>query len=103
MPVGFEEGNSCASILEFRREESESGSHNLPGKLSSQRGRMTRLTWRHLREAGLAARWQRRRIVKPVLDGLNGIAFFDDAQVVRVNAAKRFGERNEIVVEMERL
>ena len=51
----------------------------------------------------MAARWQRRRIVKPVLDGLNGIAFFDDAQVVRVNAAKRFGERNEIVVEMERL
>jgi Holliday junction resolvase RusA-like endonuclease len=42
-------------------------------------------------------------IVKSVLDGLNGIAFVDDSQIDRIDARKRFGDRNEIVVSMERI
>lgn len=42
-------------------------------------------------------------IAKSVLDGLNGVAFIDDARIVAINAGKRFGERNEIVVTIERI
>lgn len=42
-------------------------------------------------------------IEKSVLDGLNGVAFVDDAQVVRIGAGKQFGEKNEIIVSVIRM
>lgn len=42
-------------------------------------------------------------LTKSVLDGLNGLAFVDDAQVVRLVAGKRFGDVNEVVVSIERI
>ena len=40
-------------------------------------------------------------IAKSVLDGLNGLAFTDDSQIVRLEAGKRFGDRNEIIVMLD--
>lgn len=40
-------------------------------------------------------------ILKSVKDGLNGIAYVDDAQVVNVSAGKGYGVRNEIVVTLD--
>ena len=41
-------------------------------------------------------------IAKSVLDGLNGIAFVDDSQIIRIHAEKKFGDRNVIVVVVKR-
>lgn len=40
-------------------------------------------------------------IAKSVCDGLNGLAFADDAQIIRMEAGKRFGETNEIIVVLD--
>ncbi len=40
-------------------------------------------------------------VLKSVCDGLNGVAFVDDAQIIRVEAGKRYGERNEIIVALD--
>lgn len=42
-------------------------------------------------------------VVKSVLDGLNKVAYTDDAHVIRQDAWKRFGERDEIIVTIERI
>ncbi len=42
-------------------------------------------------------------VVKSVLDGLNGVAFVDDSQIVRQSARKRYGAVNEIIVSIERM
>lgn len=42
-------------------------------------------------------------IVKAIEDALNESAYADDAQIVQHSAWKGWGERNEIVVEIERL
>lgn len=42
-------------------------------------------------------------VVKSVLDGLNGVAFADDSQIVRQSARKRYGAANEIIVIIERI
>ena len=42
-------------------------------------------------------------LAKSVLDGLNGLAFIDDSQIVRLEAGKRFGDTNEIIVTIKQL
>ena len=37
-------------------------------------------------------------LMKAIADGLNGIVYHDDAQVVEVNGSKRYGERPMMVV-----
>ncbi|MBS4462272.1 RusA family crossover junction endodeoxyribonuclease [Aerococcaceae bacterium zg-B36] len=38
---------------------------------------------------------------KSILDGLNGIAFTDDSNIVRLDVEKLYGEKDEIVVMIE--
>lgn len=40
-------------------------------------------------------------IVKIILDSLNGVAYKDDAQVIELEAKKRYGEKNVIYIELE--
>lgn len=40
-------------------------------------------------------------ITKIILDSLNGVAYKDDAQVVKLEAEKRYGENNIIYIELE--
>ncbi len=40
-------------------------------------------------------------LVKAVLDGLNGIAFMDDAQIVQLKAFKRYGDTPRVIVVVE--
>lgn len=42
-------------------------------------------------------------LAKSVLDGLNGVAYVDDAQIIRLITGKIFGERNETVISIERI
>ncbi len=42
-------------------------------------------------------------VVKSVWDGLNRVAYTDDAHVIRHQAWKRFGDRDEIIVTIERI
>lgn len=40
-------------------------------------------------------------LIKAILDGLNGVVFDDDAQVVRLVAEKRYSDCDSVVVEIE--
>lgn len=42
-------------------------------------------------------------IIKSIEDGLNGIAYKDDAQIVSIKAEKRIGENNMVEVEIHEL
>lgn len=42
-------------------------------------------------------------LIKAVLDACNGIAYHDDAAVVEVNAKKRYGAEDGVVVTIEKL
>ena len=42
-------------------------------------------------------------IVKSVKDGLNRVAWLDDAQVINVAASKHWGAQNGTIIEIERL
>lgn len=42
-------------------------------------------------------------LLKAVLDGLNGVAFEDDSQVVEINAAKYWGEEDLIRIEVKEI
>lgn len=39
-------------------------------------------------------------LTKLVLDALNGVAYADDAQVIRLTATKRYGDQGETVVQL---
>lgn len=40
-------------------------------------------------------------LVKAILDGLNGIAYKDDSQIVEIKARKLYGLEDEIYIELE--
>src|SRR5690554_4661760 len=41
--------------------------------------------------------------IKSILDGLNGLAYSDDKQIVEVKASKKYAERNFVKVKLEKL
>lgn len=41
--------------------------------------------------------------IKSILDGLNGLAYSDDKQVVEVKASKKYSDRNFIKVKLEKI
>ena len=42
-------------------------------------------------------------ILKAILDGLNGVAYLDDSQIVEVSVSKMYGERPHVIVYLEEL
>ena len=42
-------------------------------------------------------------LVKSVLDGLNGIAYVDDNQIIDIEARKEYGLYNSIYIELEEM
>ena len=42
-------------------------------------------------------------IAKIILDGLNGVAYYDDKQVVELYVEKKFGEREKVVVTIKEI
>lgn len=65
------------------------------------------VSWpRAKREERLAARWAEGRpdvdnVVKSILDGMNGVVFRDDSQVVAVSAERIWGRENAVRVDVE--
>ena len=54
------------------------------------------------------ARWHKSKpdidnLIKSVLDGLNGIAYTDDAQVVMIQARKQYATENGVKIEIEEI
>jgi len=72
-------------------------------------GVAVRVTFDFVRPASVSAKARPFHTVKPdldklvraVLDGLTGVAFRDDAQVNKVTALKRYGDRAQCLVELE--
>ena len=63
-------------------------------------------SWSAKRKANPGAKTSRPdldNIAKSCLDGLNGLAFADDSMIVRLTAEKRYGGRNEIVIDLDLL
>ena len=42
-------------------------------------------------------------VVKAIMDGLNGVAWVDDRQVVQLNVEKHYGNRDVVIVEIAEL
>lgn len=42
-------------------------------------------------------------IIKSILDGLNGVAYEDDKQVVKVSCIKLYGNKDAVLVELEEI
>jgi len=40
---------------------------------------------------------------KAILDGMNGVAFKDDNQIVELNLLKKYGEEHKAIVEIEEI
>ena len=67
---------------------------------------LTPQSWSKKRKADPGAKTSKPdldNILKSVKDGLNRVAWVDDAQVIKVAASKHWGAQDGIIVEIERL
>ena len=42
-------------------------------------------------------------LIKSVLDGLNGIAYKDDSQVCKIEAIKRYGDKDSVIIKLKNI